>query len=103
MIRRPPRSTLFPYTTLFRSAHAPAGTSRSGRAGKPDLHAGPTTLLRSGDRPPHRMCELGAGVIHGSPWVPYRSAHPAHDPRGESRTADLPRRLDPALRVRREP
>src|SRR2546430_5181698 len=22
MIRRPPRSTLFPYTTLFRSAHA---------------------------------------------------------------------------------
>src|SRR3712207_8545723 len=24
MIRRPPRSTLFPYTTLFRSIHAPA-------------------------------------------------------------------------------
>src|SRR5260370_29880854 len=24
MIRRPPRSTLFPYTTLFRSGHAPA-------------------------------------------------------------------------------
>src|SRR2546429_6422122 len=24
MIRRPPRSTLFPYTTLFRSAHAAA-------------------------------------------------------------------------------
>src|SRR2546426_2506456 len=29
MIRRPPRSTLFPYTTLFRSAQAPAG--REGR------------------------------------------------------------------------
>src|SRR6266550_8412164 len=28
MIRRPPRSTLFPYTTLFRSAAAPSpGTS----------------------------------------------------------------------------
>src|SRR5258708_24881701 len=25
MIRRPPRSTLFPYTTLFRSIHAPCG------------------------------------------------------------------------------
>src|SRR2546428_6477075 len=25
MIRRPPRSTLFPYTTLFRSAPSPAG------------------------------------------------------------------------------
>src|SRR5258708_40343671 len=24
MIRRPPRSTLFPYTTLFRSQHVPA-------------------------------------------------------------------------------
>src|SRR3712207_7118684 len=26
MIRRPPRSTLFPYTTLFRSAHVAAMT-----------------------------------------------------------------------------
>src|SRR2546425_3887972 len=31
MIRRPPRSTLFPYTTLFRSARAPAG--RGGASG----------------------------------------------------------------------
>src|SRR5437764_10651032 len=30
MIRRPPRSTLFPYTTLFRS-HARPKTSRAGR------------------------------------------------------------------------
>src|SRR5438067_6833846 len=29
MIRRPPRSTLFPYTTLFRSARAAFGRSRS--------------------------------------------------------------------------
>src|SRR5258708_24945785 len=27
MIRRPPRSTLFPYTTLFRSHAFPSGTS----------------------------------------------------------------------------
>src|SRR6266496_5824188 len=26
MIRRPPRSTLFPYTTLFRSGHRPPAT-----------------------------------------------------------------------------
>src|SRR3712207_7892864 len=30
MIRRPPRSTLFPYTTLFRSARAGAGAARRG-------------------------------------------------------------------------
>src|SRR2546429_4400803 len=29
MIRRPPRSTLFPYTTLFRSPLAGAGRARS--------------------------------------------------------------------------
>src|SRR2546426_9049101 len=30
MIRRPPRSTLFPYTTLFRSAHVPLHAQRAG-------------------------------------------------------------------------
>src|SRR2546430_12498000 len=29
MIRRPPRSTLFPYTTLFRSGHAATGRRRA--------------------------------------------------------------------------
>src|SRR5256885_11593754 len=32
MIRRPPRSTLFPYTTLFRSFHALAASEREGAA-----------------------------------------------------------------------
>src|SRR3712207_7288154 len=32
MIRRPPRSTLFPYTTLFRSAKASAGHSSTNHA-----------------------------------------------------------------------
>src|SRR2546430_4590229 len=30
MIRRPPRSTLFPYTTLFRSIHAGSVAERDG-------------------------------------------------------------------------
>src|SRR2546427_7285900 len=34
MIRRPPRSTLFPYTTLFRSGLG-TGASRPSRAGRP--------------------------------------------------------------------
>src|SRR5260221_9372562 len=33
MIRRPPRSTLFPYTTLFRSVQAP-GDPDPGRSGE---------------------------------------------------------------------
>src|SRR3712207_7361251 len=39
MIRRPPRSTLFPYTTLFRSA-APVARPRAaeGRPGRPSRH-----------------------------------------------------------------
>src|SRR3989475_1126100 len=35
MIRRPPRSTLFPYTTLFRSANFADGTSASASASVP--------------------------------------------------------------------
>src|SRR2546430_3143329 len=42
MIRRPPRSTLFPYTTLFRS-------SGRGRPGPPRWHPGRTAVSgRSG-------------------------------------------------------
>src|SRR3712207_8601104 len=35
MIRRPPRSTLFPYTTLFRSARVPRRARRAGRGRSP--------------------------------------------------------------------
>src|SRR5438034_3797087 len=35
MIRRPPRSTLFPYTTLFRSSRALVGAGVRRRAGRP--------------------------------------------------------------------
>src|SRR5258707_7281549 len=44
MIRRPPRSTLFPYTTLFRSVHDPIGHAvegqqpADGRRGRSEEH-----------------------------------------------------------------
>src|SRR6266511_6244083 len=67
MIRRPPRSTLFPYTTLFRSprpalgtsrpaggrGHAPAGTGRrgsNGRGGRPLPAAGDRKSVGYGKR-----------------------------------------------------
>src|SRR3712207_7251836 len=40
MIRRPPRSTLFPYTTLFRSVVTPRSSSADGAAqGRPEMAA----------------------------------------------------------------
>src|SRR3712207_7373332 len=41
MIRRPPRSTLFPYTTLFRSA--PAGLFEGGGPAGPTQHSALST------------------------------------------------------------
>src|SRR5256885_8851472 len=52
MIRRPPRSTLFPYTTLFRSpAHGRSGRTR----GRPSPCGSPRPS--SGRRPPPRSEE----------------------------------------------
>src|SRR5256885_10935808 len=39
MIRRPPRSTLFPYTTLFRSGQHPAGPHQALAVARPAVHA----------------------------------------------------------------
>src|SRR2546428_2833219 len=61
MIRRPPRSTLFPYTTLFRSGHADpgedeasedehaqdAGRAEPGQAGQPGRSEEHTSELQS--------------------------------------------------------
>src|SRR2546421_7744170 len=53
MIRRPPRSTLFPYTTLFRSGSGPQGGKRPTRKpGRP--HATGTAALGGGLRPAER-------------------------------------------------
>src|SRR5689334_23688542 len=54
MIRRPPRSTLFPYTTLFRSRvrrahHPPADRARGPVAGR----AQPAPQQGRGDEDPH--------------------------------------------------
>src|SRR3712207_7796992 len=74
MIRRPPRSTLFPYTTLFRSFR--------------DLPDGPVRGAGAGQR----------RQVEGRPRRPRRDLqHPgAQRKRGQARgrVADLPHRLD---------
>src|SRR3712207_6858583 len=66
MIRRPPRSTLFPYTTLFRSHLALAEVAQR-------LHE---VLLLVGERRVGLLCERG--VEHLSPsWFLRRHLRPA--------------------------
>src|SRR3712207_8362407 len=59
MIRRPPRSTLFPYTTLFRSQEADeqGGHGLDEAGGRGDRHQ---TRDRAGDAAQHR----GLAVLH---------------------------------------
>src|SRR5258708_24639585 len=74
MIRRPPRSTLFPYTTLFRSIVENTGTVRAGSVandGTITPIAGPLTIHLYGENqgrseehtselqsPDHLVCRL---------------------------------------------
>src|SRR3712207_7453250 len=46
MIRRPPRSTLFPYTTLFRSLTSPESAEASRDVGTNGVVAGPLDVNR---------------------------------------------------------
>src|SRR3712207_8544730 len=66
MIRRPPRSTLFPYTTLFRSVLAPgveismdALYARAARLFKVDFVAPPTTIGKT------TASSLQSGLVYG--------------------------------------
>src|SRR3712207_9007978 len=59
MIRRPPRSTLFPYTTLFRSGRDVAHGRRAAVPGRPD---GQELRCRRPPPTPHRV---PAADVHG--------------------------------------
>src|SRR2546426_7009434 len=65
MIRRPPRSTLFPYTTLFRSPSAPLNTPPTACACSSDAAASMNipsfqlpSVMRGGERSEEHTSEL---------------------------------------------
>src|SRR3712207_8958208 len=63
MIRRPPRSTLFPYTTLFRSREPRKGEGACGGARRPAarrIHVSPGGGLSSGRRLRRRTADRDA-------------------------------------------
>src|SRR2546429_4741242 len=49
MIRRPPRSTLFPYTTLFRSEYVAIARAMKSHGGAADARLEVERALRQGD------------------------------------------------------
>src|SRR2546422_6814826 len=63
MIRRPPRSTLFPYTTLFRSLGERVDTLMPNRLQKAHLHRPVDRLLAAGAVQP---AQLGRSEEHTS-------------------------------------
>src|SRR3712207_8811853 len=65
MIRRPPRSTLFPYTTLFRSALVTPLADRAGRA-LGTLVAGLAGGAGRTGRAPRAAVALLDGDVHGN-------------------------------------
>src|SRR3712207_9359379 len=76
MIRRPPRSTLFPYTTLFRSVleHPEAGPEEQGAAEQREAR-----LQGEGRHPERGAKEPGDEEYAGVPAVPEASRPPAED------------------------
>src|SRR2546425_8289495 len=66
MIRRPPRSTLFPYTTLFRSTGSHGETPGEGEAARP--------LRRRRRRPRTRRALLHRGARHEDADAPAGSS-----------------------------
>src|SRR2546422_5453978 len=91
MIRRPPRSTLFPYTTLFRSC-ARATTHGSRWSERPPPVRPLTDRHGHGNRPDHRhACPARAGAAHAAPDAP--------DPRSEEHTSELQSRLHLVCRL----
>src|SRR5256885_5099264 len=79
MIRRPPRSTLFPYTTLFRSqARGAEGPGR--RAQRRNHPHRPRNLAFAGVQPGEGGGRRGDGPHHGDP---------GNLPRSEEHTSEL--------------
>src|SRR5690349_24178774 len=67
MIRRPPRSTLFPYTTLFRSPEPRGDDVRAGSPAGADAllgeRDGARDLLRGDDRPDRKSTRLNSSHV----------------------------------------
>src|SRR5260370_14860785 len=95
MIRRPPRSTLFPYTTLFRSVLPVGSTEQHGY-----LSLGTDALLA--ERVSVEAAEpLGVPVLPVLPFgmAPYFTEYPGRTGRSEEHTSELQSHLNLVCRL----
>src|SRR5260370_10647626 len=89
MIRRPPRSTLFPYTTLFRSGLSGRIHPRERRLGTP----------RRDQRPTQSRKERSPGQGHCSRLAQRCPAAPRAAQRSEEHTSELQSHLNLVCRL----
>src|SRR2546429_2397426 len=92
MIRRPPRSTLFPYTTLFRSLLAVGGQHDQVHSGGYPAEGGRRVGHGPGDEP--ELPDEGPHPRHAAAPV-----HRAHGARSEEHTSELQSRLHLVCRL----
>src|SRR5690349_23184436 len=95
MLRRPPRSTLFPYTTLFRSLHVP----QSSRAGEYTVMA--TINGATAGTALHVDASAGGLSLELTPQCEGASCDPNADipVRSEEHTSELQSRRDLVCRL----
>src|SRR2546422_5023834 len=86
MIRRPPRSTLFPYTTLFRSSRW-SGSRKRKRPGKEERGGGrvKVTAIPCSGRPPRSVSRIRSAACRNK--------------RSEEHTSELQSRLHLVCRL----
>src|SRR2546428_6673999 len=92
MIRRPPRSTLFPYTTLFRSVQRPALGSLQGQTSSAHSYwlLGASVLARGVQNSEFETCPV---------WVLGMDMGWRFGPRSEEHTSELQSRSDLVCRL----
>src|SRR5437588_5697218 len=98
MIRRPPRSTLFPYTTLFRSMrwraapHRRPATAAAGPDRRPacrcrseehtselQSHSDLVCRLLLEKKKTKNMDKLTTVIVNGAVWLAHRRLHPTQN------------------------
>src|SRR5690349_23788792 len=94
MLRRPPRSTLFPYTTLFRSAWHPV-PARCLSVGGTDRHRRRSDRLHHADRKSTRLNSSHVEISYAVFCLKKKKKQSHNDP-PRTDTYDAHRHLSPA-------